>query len=188
MKDEEVELNFQKRFGKKFYFFPFKMFSIREDDKDEKEIFYSIQQASEKTGIPSEEIAKALQRENTNRGKGRYFSRTDKKLFWIYDEEQGMPFIQIGKDDFPDVNSVMKRFGLSREDVIYQLCKDGFSRDFYDSQEGYHQISWKSPSLRILIDALKQAQMVEKVLNKFPPKGAIQENARSLVEEIEKLF
>ena len=165
------------------------MFSICEDDKDEKEIFYSIQQASEKTGIPSEEIAKALQRENTNRGKGRYFSRTDKKLFWIYDEDQGMPFIRIDKDDFPDVDSVMKRFGLPREDVIYQLCKDNFSsRDFYDSQEGYHQIWWKSPSLKILIDALKQAQMVEKVLDKFPPKGAIQEKARSLVEEIENLF
>ena len=153
------------------------MLSIREDDKEEKrEIFYSIQQASEKTGIPPEEIAKALQREGC-----RYFSRKDKKVFWIYDEDHGLPFIRIGKEDFPDVDSVMARFGLPREDVIYQLC--GERGEFFDFQGGYEQISWKSLSLKILIDALKQAKMVEKLLVSLPPSEA-HEKARSLIEEI----
>ena len=46
---------------------------------------------------------------------------------------------------------------------------------------------WKSPSLRVLVDALKQAQIAEKALVSLPPNGAHQK-ARSLVEEIENLF
>ena len=157
------------------------MFSIFEDGKKgEREIFYSIQQASDKTGIPSEEITKALQREG-----GRYFSIKDKKVFWIYDNDHGLPFIRIGKDDFPDIDSVMARFGLTREDVIYQLCDE--RGKFFDFQGEYDQISWKSLSLTILIDALKQAKMTEKLLVSLPPSEA-HEKAKSLIEEIEKLF
>ena len=50
----------------KILFFPIKMISIREDDKAEKQLFYSIQQASDKTGIPSEVIDEVLQRESSS--------------------------------------------------------------------------------------------------------------------------
>ena len=164
------------------------MISIREDDKDERQLFYSIQQASDKTGIPSEVIDEVLQRKFSS---GRYFRRTDKKTFWIEDEGQGMPFIRIGQEDFPNVDSVLERFGLPRDDAIYQLCQERLGQErtgnLYDSQGKSHYIMWKSPSLRVLVNALKQAQIAEKALDSLPPNGA-HEKARSLVEEIENLF
>ena len=160
------------------------MFSIWEDEKKGKKgsrgIFYSVQQASEKTGIPPEEIDKARQK-----GGGRYFSQKDKKVFWIHDHDRGMPFVRIGKEDFPDIDSVMARFGLTREDVIYQLCDE--RGEFFDFQGKYEQISWRSLSLWILIDARKHAIKAEKFLASLPPSEA-HEKARSLIEEIEKLF
>ena len=163
------------------------MISIREDDKDERQLFYSIQQASDKTGIPSEVIDEVLLQSKI--GSGRYFRITDKNTFWIEDEDKGMPFIRIDQEDFDNVDSILERFDLLREDAIYQLCKEerqGFGY-FYDSQGKSHQIRWKSPSLRLLVKALKQAQIVEKALDSLPPNQA-NEKARSLVEEIENLF
>ena len=157
--------------------------SIKEDDKEEKQIFFSFQQASDKTGIPSEILSEVFQKGR----RGRYFRRADKKTFWIYDEDYGMPFIRIKGEDFSDVDTIMERFGLHRDDVIYQLCQKK-TMCFYDSQGRDHQIGWKSPSLMALIDALEHAQMTEKALNDLPPNGTIQEKARSLIEEIEKLF
>ena len=173
-------MNF-KKFWEKIIFSPNKMFSIFEDGKKrERTLFYSIQQASEETGIPPEEIDKVLQK-----GGGRYFSQKDKKVFWISENDCGIRFVRIGKEDFPDAASVMARFGLSRDDVIYQLCDE--KRKFFDSQGEYDQISFRSSSLVILIDALKQAKMTEKLLVSLPPSEA-HEKAKSLIEEIEKLF
>ena len=67
MIDEDVEWNFQKSFGK-FFFSPLKMKFAIHVEKD-RQIFSSVQQASEKTGIPSKHIAQVLQS-----GGGRYFS------------------------------------------------------------------------------------------------------------------
>ena len=73
-------------------------FSIWEDDKDEeKQIFFCYKQASEITGIPPETLSEVFQKGR----RGRYFRRADKKTFWIEDENQGMPFIRIGNEDFP---------------------------------------------------------------------------------------
>ena len=179
---EEAELNFKKVLEKFFVFLVKMKFSIREDDQEEKQIFFSFQQASDKTGIPSETLSEVFQK----LGRGRYFRRADKKTFWIYDEDYGMPFIRIKGEDFSDVDSVRERFGVHREDAIYQLCQE--TMYFYDSQGRDHQISWKSSSLEALIDALKHAQMTEKALNDLPPKGTSQEKARSLIEEIETMF
>ena len=150
-------------------------FSIWEDGKDaEKQIFFCFKQASEITGIPAETLSEVFKKG----GRGRYFRRTDKKVFWIYDENQGMPFIRIENKDFPDIDSVGERFCVSREDIIYQFCGER-EKYFYDSQGEPHYISWIPLSLRPLIDAMKHAKMTEKALSEFAPKGAIQEKARS---------
>ena len=80
---------------------------------------------------------------------------------------------------------------MPREDAIHQLCQERLGQErsghLYDSQGKSHYIMWKSPSLRILVDSLKKAQIAEKALESLPPSVA-HEKARSLVEEIEKLF
>ena len=160
------------------------MFSICEEKEKKGEIFYSIQQASEKTGIPPKIIGDALK---TSRaiGRGRYFSEKDKKVFWIIDEDFDVKYIRIGNENFPNLDSVLFRFVLTRDDFIYQLCNEKGALFDYAGKE--HEIRGKSSSLRILVDALQQAKMVEKLLVNLPPSEA-HEKARSLIEEIEKLF
>ena len=59
-----------------------KMFAIYPDEKNEEKSvhYFSVQEASEKTGFPPKEIEKALQTIN-----GRYFCPKDKKVFWVRD-------------------------------------------------------------------------------------------------------
>ena len=75
-------------------FSPFKMkFSIQEEGGD-KQIFFTFKEASEKTGLTSKNIARVLKS-----GRNKYFRRSDKKTFWIQNEET-FPFIQIDGEDF----------------------------------------------------------------------------------------
>ena len=157
------------------------MFAIYPDEKNKERIhFHSVQEASEKTGIPSEDIDKALKQV----GHGRYFSPKDKKVFWIKNMDVGGQFVRIGKEYFSDVNSIMVRFGLSRDDVIDQLCSE--KGCFYPPGARFEEIQLYSP-LRRLIDARTQAKLLEQTLSLLPPSKA-HEKARSLIEEIEKLF
>ena len=158
------------------------MFAIVPDEKSEERVlFYSVQEASEKTGIPPENIEKALKQENDCR----YFHQKDKKVFWIRRmKHQDKRFAQIGNEEFPDVNSIVAKFGMSRDDVIHQLCnEDGF---FYLPDSRRLSLD-KRPLLGRLIDARKQAQLFELSLAYLPP-SQVHEKARNLIEEIEKLF
>ena len=103
------------------------MFAIYPDEKNEEKSvhYFSVQEASEKTGFPPKEIEKALQSSN-----GRYFCPKDKKVFWIRDLSFRREICRIGEELFPDVNSIMKKFGMERDDVIYQLCNNS-NQNFY---------------------------------------------------------
>ena len=82
-------------------------FSIQEAG-GEKQIFFTFKEASEKTGLTSKNIARVLKS-----GRNKYFRRSDKKTFWIQDEDQ-TPFIQIDGEDFFTAGEIQERFGLSR--------------------------------------------------------------------------
>ena len=147
------------------------------------ECFYSVQEASEKTGIPFEVIDRA--RRHT---KGtRYFSPKNKKAFWIYKlNSQEAPIQLEYKDDFPNVNAIMIRFGLSRDDVIYQLCteKEKILQTPGDKKYIFHLNFYMS----YLVEARqKTKKLLEGTLAYLPP-SHIQEKAKDLIEEIEKLF
>ena len=157
------------------------MFAIYPDEKNEEKSvhYFSVQEASEKKGFPPKEIEKALQSSN-----GRYFCPKDKKVFWVRDLSSGGKFVRIGEELFPDVNSIMKKFGMGRDDVIYQLCNS--HQDFYPPDSLCVPMQKYMPLGR-LIDAWKNARKLEQTLRFLPP-SHIQEKARDLVEEIEKLF
>ena len=57
-------------------------FSIQEAG-GEKQIFFTFKDASEKTGITSKNILRVLKS-----GRNKYFRRSDKKTFWIQNEEK----------------------------------------------------------------------------------------------------
>ena len=57
-------------------------FSIQEAG-GEKQIFFTFKDASEKTGLTSKNIARVLKS-----GRNKYFRRSDKKTFWIQNEEK----------------------------------------------------------------------------------------------------
>ena len=158
------------------------MFAIYPDEKNEEKSvhYFSVQEASEKTGFPPKEIEKALQTIN-----GRYFCPKDKKVFWVRDISSGGKFVRIGEELFPDVNTIMKKFGMERDDVIYQLCNNS-NQDFYPPDSLYVPMQKYMPLGR-LIDAQHKAKLLEQTLRFLPP-SHIQEKARDLVEEIEKLF
>ena len=82
-------------------------FSIQEAG-GEKQIFFTFKEASEKTGLTSKNIARVLKS-----GRNKYFRRSDKKTFWIQNEEI-TPFIQIDGEDFFSVEEIQERFGVSR--------------------------------------------------------------------------
>ena len=158
------------------------MFAIYPDEKNKPKSvhYFSVQEASEKTGFPPKEIEKALKSPH-----GRYFCPKDKKVFRVRDLSSGGQFVRIGEEQFPDVNSIMKKFGMERDDVIYQLCNNS-SPDFFPPYSLCKPMQIYMPLGR-LIDAWKKARKLEQTLSFLPP-SHIQEKAKDLVEEIEKLF
>ena len=113
-------------------------FSIQEEG-GEKQIFFTFKEASKKTGISSKTILRVLKS-----GRNKYFCRSDKKTFWIQDEDQ-TPFIQIDGEDFFTAEEVQERFGISRTVLFNQLAKK--KTHFLDSQEKSHEVTWKSDDL-----------------------------------------
>ena len=170
-------------------FFPFKRkFSIQEEGK-EKQIFFTFKEASEKTGIPSKTILRVLKS-----GRNKYFRRSDKKTFWIQNEET-FPFIQIDGEDFFTAEEVQERFGLSRTVLFNQLCKK--KTHFLDSQEKSHEVTWKSDDLEKFISLLKEAKMggdVAMAICRGKRKAnkkvfaEIEEEALSFIEDTEREF
>ena len=146
------------------------------------ECFYSVQEASEKTGLPFEVIDRARHTTGT-----RYFSPKDKKAFWIYKLNYQEAPIQIDyKDDFPNVDGIMIRFGLSRDDVIYQLCteKEQILRTPGNNKYSFYLNFYMSH----LVEARqKTKKLLEETLVYLPP-SHIQEKAKELLDDIEKLF
>ena len=180
LKNYKISVNFFLP-GRKNIIFLNKMFGIYPDEKTEQRVhFYSVQDASEKTGIPPEDIDKALKQKSDCR----YFSQKDKKVFWIRRTyHQDKRFAQIDNEEFPDVNSIMVKFGLSRDDVIHQLCHE---KIFFHLPDSRFVPMYKYPLLESLIYAREKAKKLEAHLARLPPK--IYEKAEDLVEEIEKLF
>ena len=144
---------------KKKDFSPFKMkFSIQEEGGD-KQIFFTFKEASEKTGLTSKNIARVLKS-----GRNKYFRRSDKKTFWIQDEDQ-TPFIQIDGKDFFTAGEIQERFGLSRTVFLNQLCKK--KTHFLDSQEKSHEVTWKSLILEKLIELMQKNEKHQKEISDF---------------------
>ena len=156
-------------------FSPFKMkFSIQEEG-GEKQIFFTFKEASEKTGLTSKNIARVLKS-----GRNKYFRRSDKKTFWIQDEDQ-TPFIQIDGEDFFTAGEIQERFGLSRTVFLNQLCKK--KTHFLDSQEKSHEVTWKSLVLEKLIELMQKNEMEQRIVQKKS-----QHHARKNLKEISSDF
>ena len=135
-------------------FFPFKMkFSIHEAGGD-KQIFFTFKEASEKTGIPSKTILRVLKS-----GRNKYFRRSDKKTFFI-EEEDSSPFIQIDGEYFFTAEEIQERFGLSRTVFFNQLRKK--KTHFLDSGEKSHEVTWASPRLEKLIGLMQMNELEQK--------------------------
>ena len=184
LKNYKISVNFFSPWEKKIIF-PNKMFriyseSLTNNPPEQHGSFYSVQEASEKTGIPFEVIDKARHTTGT-----RYFSPKDKKAFWIYKLDLGAPIQLDNKDDFPNVNSIMMKFGLSRDDVIYQLCTE---REKILQSQGNKISFYLNFYMGNLVEARqKTKKLLEETLVYLPP-SHIQEKAKELLEEIEKLF
>ena len=129
-------------------------FSIQEEGKD-KQVFFTLKEASANTGLPSKTILRLLKS-----GNKKYVRRADKKVFRIQEEETE-PFIQIDGEDFFTAEEIQERFGLSRTVFFNQLCKK--KTHFLDSMEKSHEVTWKSPRLEQFLDRLKNQAMTEKV-------------------------
>ena len=138
-------------------------FSIQEEGHPEKQIFFTLKEASAQTGLPSKVILRVLQS-----GQIKYVGRADKKVFWIREEEES-PFIQIDGKDFFTAEEIQERFGLSRTVFFNQLCKK--KTHFLDSQEKSHEITWKSPRLEKFLSKLKEKDTVEKLMHSQARKG-----------------
>ena len=130
-------------------------FSIQEEGQD-KQIFFTFKEASEKTGLTTKTIARVLRS-----GRTKYFRRSDKKTFWIQTEESS-PFIQIDGEDFFTAEEIQERFGVSRTVLFNQLCKK--RTHFLDSQEKSHEVNWVSPRLEQLFDLMKRNEMEQRIL------------------------
>ena len=137
-------------------------FSIQEEGQD-KQIFFTFKEASAQTGLPSKVILRVLQS-----GQIKYVRRTDKKVFWIREEEE-FPFIQVDGEDFFTAEEIQARFGLSRTVFFNQLCKK--KTHFLDSQEKSHEVTWKSPRLEQFLSRLKEKNMMEKTVPAYTRKG-----------------
>ena len=134
-------------------------FSIQEEGSEapDKQIFFTFKEASEKTGILSKRIAQTLRS-----GRNKYFRRSDKKTFWIQNEET-TPFIQIEGEDFFSADEIQERFGISRTIFFNQLCKK--RTHFLDSQEKSHEVTWKSDGLEKFLSKLRERDAAEKVMS-----------------------
>ena len=131
-------------------------FSIQEEGQ-EKQIFFTFKEASEKTGILSKRIAQTLRS-----GRNKYFRRVDKKTFWIQTEESS-PFIQIDGEDFFSADEIQERFGVSRTFFFNQLAKK--KTHFLDSQEKSHEVTWKSDGLEGFLSRMRERDLAEKVMS-----------------------
>ena len=149
-------------------------FSIQEEG-GEKQIFFTFKEASEKTGLPSKTILRVLKSGNI-----KYFRRSDKKTFWIQDEDQ-TPFIQIDGEDFFTAEEIQERFGLSRTVFFNQLCKK--KTHFLDSQEKSHEVTWKSLLLEKLIELKQQNEMEQRIMQKRS-----QQRLRATIKKISNDF
>ena len=129
-------------------------FSIQEEGH-EKQIFFTFKEASSASGIPSKVILRVLQS-----GQQKYVRRSDKKVFWIQEEDE-VPFIQVDGEDFFTAEQIQERFGLSRTVFFNQLQKK--KTHFLDSQEKSHEVTWKSEKLESFLSKLKRKDMLEKV-------------------------
>ena len=163
-------------------------FSIQEAG-GEKQIFFTFKDASEKTGITSKNILRVLKS-----GRNKYFRRSDKKTFWIQNEEK-TPFIQIDGEDFFTAEEIQERFGVSRTLLFSQLCKK--KTHFLDSQEKSHEVTWKSDDLEKFISLMKEAKMggdVAMAICRGKRKAnkkvfaEIEEEALSLIDDAERTF
>ena len=134
-------------------------FSIQEEGSEapDKQIFFTFKEASEKTGILSKRIAQTLRS-----GRNKYFRRSDKKTFWIQNEET-TPFIQIEGEDFFSADEIQERFGISRTIFFNQLCKK--RTHFLDSREKSHEVTWKSDGLEKFLSKLRERDAAEKVMS-----------------------
>ena len=134
-------------------------FSIQEEGSEapDKQIFFTFKEASEKTGILSKRIAQTLRS-----GRNKYFRRSDKKTFWIQNEET-TPFIQIDGEDFFSADEIQERFGISRTIFFNQLCKK--RTHFLDSREKSHEVTWKSDGLEKFLSKLRERDAAEKVMS-----------------------
>ena len=156
-------------------------FSIQEEGGD-KQIFFTFKEASEKTGLTSKNIARVLKS-----GRNKYFRRSDKKTFWIQEEDTD-PFIQIDGEDFFTVEEIQERFGLSRTVFFNQLRKK--KTHFLDSQEKSHEVTWKSLILEKLIELMQKNEMEQRIAQKRSQhslRTTIKEISNDFNQEIEEL-
>ena len=137
-------------------------FSIQEEGQD-KQIFFTFKEASTQTGLPSKVILRVLQS-----GQQKYVRRSDKKVFWIREEEQS-PFIQVDGEDFFTAEQIQERFGLSRTVFFNQLQKK--KTHFLDSQEKSHEVTWASPQLQKFLSKLREREVVAKIMRSQARKG-----------------
>ena len=124
-------------------------FSIQEEG-GEKQFFFTFKEASAKTGILSKRIAETLRS-----GRKKYFRRSDKKNFWIQDEEL-FSFVKIDGEDFFSAEETQERFGISRTLFFNQLAKK--QNHFLDSQEKSHEVTWKSDDLEKFLEFMRSVE------------------------------
>ena len=137
-------------------------FSIQEEGQD-KQIFFTFKEASTQMGLPSKVILRVLQS-----GQQKYVRRSDKKVFWIQEEEQS-PFIQVDGEDFFTAEQIQERFGLSRTVFFNQLQKK--KTHFLDSQEKSHDVTWASSQLQKFLSKLREREVVAKIMCSQARKG-----------------
>ena len=160
-------------------------FSIQEEGQD-KQIFFTFRDASEKTGLPSKTINRVLKS-----GNNKYFRRADKKNFWIQEEDTD-PFIQIDGEDFFSADEIQERFGVSRTVLFNQLCKK--RTHFLDSQEKSHEVTELSSSLEKFLSFMRAAAAEEKIFSSQKRTKNTYYNAnmaaknKSMIEEFQNLF
>ena len=115
-------------------------------------------------------------------GRNKYFRRSDKKTFWIQNEET-TPFIQIDGEDFFTADEIQERFGVSRTVLFNQLCKK--RTHFLDSQEKSHEVEL-SPSLEKFLSFMRAA--VANASSQKRKKNANMAENKSMIEEFQNLF
>ena len=164
-------------------------FSIQEERK-EKQIFFTFKEAIEKTGISSGTLFRFLKGENFNEDR-KFTRRSDKKVFFIQVEDDD-PFIQTDGENIFSVEEIAETFNISRTVFLNQILRK--KNHFLDSQEISHKITWKSPEFEFFIDKLRGCQIIEKIIQKAKGEKRVTRNSTSifhnhkdLVDIIEKV-